>query len=454
MSVNFKQSRYTVITPPIDGENCIIYSTRTSKSFIISKNNLENIRNNDFNLINPETFIRLLDAEIIINSDENELEKVLSDYKRNSESSYEFGLTIQPSGNCQLGCTYCGQDHKKLEINDSTFNNIISHVKEKLQEKPYKIFTVTWYGAEPLMSLHNIHRLSEEFLKISAERGLRYNALMITNGLSLKPNIFEILSREFKIDRYQITLDGDEEFHDKSRFTKKGLPSFNIIYRNIIDCVKSQSYKETNSKFLIRCNITKENSAGIKNLLNKFAYEGIQDKIAIELAPVHDWGGNNADQKGFTRNDFADLEIEWILHMKDLGFKIPSLIPKRRYNTCMVTSGDSAELIDANGNITYCWETTYTPGYSQSEYIIGNINKEEKYYDHKNTAPLKNWYDKVGEGYSWCKDCNLLPVCGGACPISWAKGQPACPSFKFNIQDKLILEYLILREHQNVLTKN
>ena len=36
----------------------------------------------------------------------------------------------------------------------------------------------------------------------------------------------------------------------------------------------------------------------------------------------------------------------------------------------------------------------------------------------------------------------MLPVCGGGCPKQWTEGRVACPTSKFNIQEKLILSYM------------
>jgi uncharacterized protein len=39
----------------------------------------------------------------------------------------------------------------------------------------------------------------------------------------------------------------------------------------------------------------------------------------------------------------------------------------------------------------------------------------------------------------------MLPVCGGLCPKSWLEGTPACPSAKFNITERLMLQYALER---------
>lgn len=443
--MKLKASKYLVVTSPIVREKHIIYSTRTNSSFLLSGKILSDIKKGDFSTLPIDIKAKLIEAEIIVPEEENELDSVLSTFKDFTNQS-TFGLTIQPSGNCQLGCHYCGQQHAKFEMSEETFNNTVMHAAKKLDEGSYKTLFVTWYGAEPLMSLTNIDRLSNAFLKLCEERKIHYRANMITNGMSLKPKIFELLTREFKVLDFQITLDGDKDYHDNSRFMKNGAPSFDIIYRNIRDCVLSPVYEETKAQILLRCNVTKENSGGINNLLRRIQEDGFQDRIIVDLAPVHDWGGNNANQKGFSRQDFAEREIDWIMLMRDLGFKAQPLLPARKHNTCMVTSGDSSELIDASGNLTYCWETTYTPKYAGSDYIVGNVNNEETYFPHKDDAPLKNWYDLIPTGKSWCKDCNFLPVCGGSCPVAWAKDEPPCPSFKYNFADRLVLEYLSARK--------
>jgi uncharacterized protein len=53
---------------------------------------------------------------------------------------------------------------------------------------------------------------------------------------------------------------------------------------------------------------------------------------------------------------------------------------------------------------------------------------------------MRHWYDEIPTNDSWCKSCKFLPVCGGACPKSWYEGNPACPSFKFNIDERLMMK--------------
>jgi radical SAM protein with 4Fe4S-binding SPASM domain len=56
--------------------------------------------------------------------------------------------------------------------------------------------------------------------------------------------------------------------------------------------------------------------------------------------------------------------------------------------------------------------------YHQNDYIIGSTKKG---FNNKK-RPFGDWYDKVSNGTSNspCKECELLPVCGGAAlKVGW-----------------------------------
>ncbi|WP_449399536.1 SPASM domain-containing protein [Chryseobacterium wanjuense] len=51
------------------------------------------------------------------------------------------------------------------------------------------------------------------------------------------------------------------------------------------------------------------------------------------------------------------------------------------------------------------------------------------------------WESEIKTGKSYCLTCNFFPVCGGACPKSWMEGNIPCPSFKYNMPERLRLYY-------------
>ncbi|WP_060874104.1 radical SAM/SPASM domain-containing protein [Myroides odoratus] len=442
----FKLSRYKVTTA-LDQGFTLVYSTRTSQLLRIKSTIFNLIENQKFETINSDVLLELFNSEILIPADEDEFEIVINSFtKATMASSDIFSYTIQPSGNCQLGCGYCGQNHEKLNLTDDQSEKIFEYLKIQLNKHNYKEINITWYGGEPLLGINGIRYLSEKLIRYSKSKGIKYKASIITNGLALKRNIFEELVN-LKIYHFQITLDGTELLHDNSRFMKinKGA-TYKYILKNVINAVKTPIYDEFKCNILIRCNVSKQNYLDIHNLIEEIYKLKLHTRISMKFEPIHDWGNNHIDEKiGLTPEAFGEIEIEYLIKLRQLGFRrnIP-LLPTRRFNTCMITSSDS-ELIDAKGRVTYCWEVPFTPefDFEDSPFIIGEVNNNAHKKNRKK-LPLGDWYQdiKYKKYNTWCKECNFLPVCGGSCPINWYKGNPACPSFKYNFEDRISLQYL------------
>jgi uncharacterized protein len=448
--MNYKLSHYIVTADLEDNNNTIVHSTKSGISLILNKSIIDDLKNQRFSQIDESLLGKIISSEIIVPERVNEIEQVIEEFTISKNNKHVLGFVITPSANCQLGCNYCGQEHSDVTVDKNLSENILKHIKTKLEKHPYRHLEVTWYGAEPLMGFSAMKKLSNEIIELTESRKITYSASIITNALSLKKKIFNDLVLDMKVKNFQITLDGIKETHDNSRFTKKGLPTFDIIVNNIKNAVAEPIYIDKNVNISIRMNVHKNNYMEVESLLDMVYEENLHKKVSVDFAPIHDWGLNKANESvGLSPEKFAELEIDWFMKMRKLGFRDFSFIPTRIDNTCMTTTDDS-ELIDATGKISYCWEVPYTPSFdNDSEFIIGNVNDSQVYDSSKQLHPLRDWYNdmKTGENNSDnCKNCNFLPVCGGHCPISWYKGVAACPPFKKNMEDRLVLQYLIEKE--------
>lgn len=439
----FKLSNYTVITEFLENDTSeksrIIYSTRTAKALIIADSIIQKLLNNDFNSISNEALLKLINMELIVPEDQIEFNEIIAQNRVSLNDTKTLEVTMQPGANCQLGCHYCGQVHSKNSMTETIYDSVIKRITHNLGNKNYEGIYMTWYGGEPLTALKQIRELTSKLKDLTTEKKLSYSAGMITNGLSLKLNIFEELVTKHDITFFQITIDGTKEHHDKRRITKKGEKTYDIIFKHILDITSSPLWKEKKCTLLLRINIDSTNYESVIPFLNILAEHQLQSKIILHFATITNWGGNNAGEVSLTKEDFADIEIDWFIHAKNLGFYF-NVMPGRVYQTCMVVDKDQ-EVYDAYGNIYPCWEFPYTPKYEKGEYLVGNVTKPyDTYNEH---AKTRDWYDEVSEGTTWCLKCNLFPICGGACPKSWYEGTPPCPPFKNNLEDRLILQHLM-----------
>ena len=447
--MKYKLSRYIVITETSIDEienQKLVYSTRTGGVIALKEETIKSLAAGYLTEVDESLIDNLIFSEILVPDYEDELDTILNEFQISNVDSNSLGMVITPSANCQLGCNYCGQVHSKINIEEDLSKKIYNHIVNKFSLKNYESLDITWYGAEPLMGINSIRNLSEKLISFCQEKRASYSATMITNGLNLNERNFNDLVTNMKVKSFQITIDGIRETHDNSRYTKKGKPTFDVIMNNVVNAVNNPLYEKEGVVITIRVNVHKGNYQEVENLLEYFHNINIHDKINMSFAPVHDWGNNKADQEvGLTLEEFATIEIDWMLKMKELKYKNMNLIPGRINGTCMTTTYDS-ELIDAKGEISYCWEVPYTPDFeANSEFIIGNVRDEDVYLKDTKVQPLRDWYSDIrnrNHNSHNCHACEFLPVCGGQCPISWYKGVRACPSFKVNMEDKLIFQYL------------
>lgn len=434
----YKKSKYYVITNNItvNGiEQKILYSTRSGKILYLNSNVADDFIGNRFENIPSNDFDRLVYNLFIINNNVDELSDVLRENEIINQQSKNLYFVVQPSSDCQLGCSYCGQTHKKDKLTNELSDKIFDRISSKIKRNKHTHISVTWYGAEALTGLSQIKYLSPKIQNLAKEKGLKYNSEMITNGLGLKKNICQSLIKNYNIRHFKITLDGLANTHNKSRPTKKGIGTFDIILKNIVAINDISDF----FSITIRTNINVHNSNEIFGLIDLLASYNLQKRVLLEFIPVVDWGENKASKDSLKIKDFSDLQIKLFLHALEKGFKFNSFVPKRRGEPCMATNIDY-EVFDTEGNIFPCYEFPLTESHNKNENLINNFFRNNA--DNKDVK-LRDWNKTfINEEY-WCKNCNFLPVCGGSCPKSWHENIPPCPPFKYNIEERLILDQFI-----------
>jgi uncharacterized protein len=440
----YKLSYYLVVTDLLDEAsdtpNRMVYATRSGKALIIKDNIYQLLVAGDFDKVPMEMMTSLLANHVIVRSSEDELTSILEENEIEIDNGDSLGYTIQPGANCQLGCDYCGQEHTEKTMSDEHQEKMLLRI-ESMIEPRHKGLSITWYGGEPILALKQIRALTPRLKAMAKKHGLTYFADMITNGLGLKTRVFEELAGELDVSHFQITLDGTAKEHDQRRITKKGGNTFDTIVKNIVKATNNPIYQEKGCSIVIRCNINNSNKEDIRNLVWYLASLDLKDKITFDFQPVTDWGDNEASDNSMSKEEFGAYEIERMIEVIQLGFTYNNFIPTRNHAVCMVVD-EKSEVFDAYGNIYSCWEVPYTPVYEGSDFQYGHLDKDPSEF---RKDPMRDWNSSIPTNDSWCKSCKFLPVCGGGCPKKWLEKTPACPSFKFNIEDRLVLEYLTNR---------
>ena len=282
-------------------------------------------------------------------------------------------------------------------------------------------------------------KLNEQLKDIAISRNLKYTGHITTNGYALSPSIYKILKEEFNVYRIEITLDGSKEFHDKRRVTTSGIGSFDIIFNNLKAITQSPFYDKNTCVISIRCNVDERNIEGVMPLLEMLYKHNMQDKIIFYTSPVVSWSNNGAGSM-LGHKLLGKLSSKHIDYMINHNFKV-TILPKRVAPYQCIGTDNDAEMYDADGNILDCSETSYSEYYKSKGFVLGNVeqkiivpNKRSCLHDVPQMLLEKRVHP--------CNKCKFYPLCGGLCPLGLLEKEPRCPSFIYNIEDRIYLDYI------------
>lgn len=430
----------------IGGKFELLYSTFSTKLIALDRQIVSDLEMGNFELIEKKILVDLAKYKFVVDKDLDELAGVLDNNKKVIKDAKYLYQSIQPSANCQLGCSYCGQVHHKGKINALYEENIFQRIQHNLKKKNYDTLAICWFGGEPLMGVTSIKSLSQRLIDLSKVNSLNYGAKIVTNGLSLKREIFYDLLINCKVHEFEITLDGTAEHHNIRRHTKEGNNTFELILKNVENIVNDERFDQYKPKVIIRSNVDKNNFMSIGDLIDLLDERGILKKVKFYIAPIHSWG-NDAHFQSLTHQEFADFEVDILYKLLEKQAQVTFIAGKQKNITCM-SLNDNAELFDANGDVYNCSEISQVPMYENDDnkYRLGSYLGDFEKLDAAH-RPFSDWNDEILTSDLPCNTCEILPICGGSCPKLWKEGIVACPPFKFNLKDRMVLQF-----YQNNLT--
>ncbi|MZP28321.1 SPASM domain-containing protein [Heliobacterium undosum] len=439
MYEHYKASRFNTVVN-IDDDNRLIYNSLSQGFSLLNGDETdvyERVRNAATGPIPKEdrnTIDHLLVNNFLVPSDIDELEVFKKQYLKERQRTDNMGLTILPTLNCNFGCAYCFEgDEKSTVLMPENIQHSIFRLLEKKAET-IKSLNITWFGGEPLIGLNIIKKLSNRIIPYCDTRGIAYFASMITNGYLLTDEVVAELYLR-KVRTIQITLDGAEPLHDRSRFLKT---TGTGTYRKIIDNIKGYIHKYP-LKTIIRINMDRKNLDSIYGLLDDLAEQGLghTGRLSVYFSPIEASTracGKIVDDviqmRVFAAHEFDLYKYAVAKGLCDIG------LPYRNVGICTATRPNGLVILP-NGDLHRCWETV-----SDGTKQIGLLGNGDDLTKNPLEAKWSSWSPFEQEE---CRNCAILPNCAGYCAYRFiyntefhGEFSTPCPALKYNIKDKLL----------------
>jgi uncharacterized protein len=411
-----KLSRFNYIIK--DKEKNILFNT-FSKQYVAYDNNYHDKMENILNLVkdnkvqneNIELTKELISKGLIIDDSINELDKIKFNELKHLFQDEVFYLTIQPTLNCNFGCTYCYEKRRNERMDNEAVNKTINLVKKLT--KHVKKLEVIWYGGEPSLEMDTIKLLTNEFKKICKENCCKYKAVMVSNGYLLTENILDELIN-LSVELVQITIDGTKEYHNSQRPLNSGVGTFDVVINNLITAL------DKGLKITFRINVSNENFSSVEELFDIIPLQ-YRKNVNMSICNVFQ---NNPKINLFTLYKKA-IDKGYGYFNKDL-----------KVSKCQSCCKNSIT-IEPNGNLAMC-----SP--------LSEIGKGKGKISNDGDLILFDkalYYNLMAQSVTsndLCNKCTLLPMCMGGCRYKKITSPSKCTGKDvdgMSIEERIFLIY-------------
>lgn len=353
----------------------------------------------------PDLLKKMERGGFVVEDDVDEYARAIEMNRMDVEGRH-YMLMLIPTLNCNFKCYYCIQDHIPSIMRDDVIEKVIRHIDYMVETERIESLRLEWFGGEPFMALNTVvRRISIHAMNRCREHGIPFSNSATTNAYFLKPDKIDLI-KELGFSRFQITLDGPREEHNKVK-SQKGCDS---AFDHTLGNIKAMVANIPDLRIVLRINYTRTNfQQELIGQLCQAIPEEYRGRIDVILKKV--W------QEPFSDDDYAAV-TETAHRLSAEGFNVdqsdmisgyvPCYVARRYYNT-----------INYNGLVYKCTACDDLYRDENCGHIddAGRISWEND-FDRKCTEP--SFMNDT------CRGCKFLPACYGMCPRDYAAGQHYC----------------------------
>ncbi|MEG1580703.1 MAG: radical SAM protein [Bacteroidaceae bacterium] len=383
------------------GENIILYNCASDGTIILLPEIEELLQSceekpEELANLHNELYQSMLDKRMIVDTDVNECEQVIEEWKKEDSDNKSFKITINPTMDCNLRCWYCYEKHMKgTKMTLRLVEAVKELIRKKTENPELEELHLDFFGGEPLLGFEeSVLPLLEYSKKQCKECNVELSVSFTTNGVLLTNNVIEQL-REYSSKQnplfLQITLDGGEKMHNLTRKTEKGETTYSTIVSNIKGALSSEF------RINLRLNYTNRTAASFVDIIKDFSSITPEQKSLLSIDFKKVWQDAESDETERVIDEtrsWMEKEKLNISHASDFG------------KTRCYADKENDIVINYNGDLYKCTARNFTS--SGREGILneyGELVWNEKY---KRRMEIKY-------GGEVCRQCDIFPVCHGGC---------------------------------------
>ena len=395
-----KKSRYNVLLR--EGRQFLLFNAATDCLTVLDPK-LETLYSQEdivhINDRHPEFYEYLCKKGFLVEDGVDESGEFIRSLEKKDASKEIFGITINPTLNCNMRCWYCYEKHNsRANMKKEVFDSVIRLVKNKVAEPELKSLSISFFGGEPLLSFNNVVLpLMQEANSLCKKASKELHVSFVTNAYLLTEEVLTALDNvglNYPI-AMQITLDGNRKTHNLVRHTADGTGSFDTIVANIKNALAHGVIVN------LRLNTTSKSISSFADIVNNFKdlSEEYKKRMTIDIHRVWQDSAN-----GQNKEAFEEQEDNLRSTLKNYGFLVKNKLRLQRYR-CYADS-ENEVVVNYDGNLFRCTARDFT-----SDRAEGRLSKDGTLQMNELSAKRTD----IKFGNSYCRSCVVYPLCFGGC---------------------------------------
>ncbi len=291
-------------------------------------------------------------------------------------SSEFLELIILPTEQCNFRCTYCYEDFSLGKMQKP----IVAGIKKLLTARVpgLKVLKISWFGGEPLAAKDIVFDISRHAVWLKEQYShFSYLSAMTTNGYHLNVELLNKLN-QVGVTEFQISLDGPNEIHNKSRIRADGAGTYEKIWANLIAAHRSN----LDFKVILRLHVTPDNILFLPKLMDEINVNFKNDpRFTIFFKTIENLGGPNAKSFQVVHGKDKPAILSELYKLVDPRIQINKIENNKPY-ICYAAQGNSF-LIRSNGRLGKC-----TVALNDARNDIGQITPDGEFIlDNEKLSP-------------------------------------------------------------------
>lgn len=383
----------------ITAKRCLLYNAYTNMYVIVKRELYDSYQSmppaslqREF----PIFYEQLTEAGCLIEEEVDEVARLRERIKRIDNQPDSYNLTVNPTLNCNFRCWYCYEEHlPKSKMHPDILERVKRHITFVAVRIRPKFFNMGFFGGEPLLYYADVVRPLLQHMQATCKKyditpsvGFTSNGYLITDAM-----VSEL--KELNVSSFQITLDGNRESHNKTRFPAAGTDTYTKITENIKKLVRAGIF------VILRINYTADNLAGTKDIIQDFRSLNETEKQNLRVDFQRVW--QDRDKKNASTGELLDECID-AFEAADLPVYAQTI--DQVWSPCYADKCNQA-LINHNGDVYKCTAREFN-----ETNRLGKLNEEGRIeWDETKMRPRRG----IRFTKEVCHSCRIAPLCGGTC---------------------------------------